>query len=363
VSLPAEKFTLKGYDFAAQMRLHWSFICQTVPRPSALSAFENWLTARIYGMRGQGWIDRLELNVASRACEILGLRLVEGPQVALSGHDATNWTQYADVGYQVLCRGVSAFETTLSDMLRDGDVDRRFFAKVYGPLTTWLRGSGLGDEFEPLKSVVRVHVFQHFSVRRGVLVLGRPSIGKTGNTQPVAIASLPSQLTALMLSRGLASLDVDKNIAPKGFVTETMVAALKREMAADHSASVQLSAEDGRKVLGHPDIGIGCTSLTSGDVVKRLKITKPTVIYLCKNGFLAQFRHTPFRRDGSVSICSASVADFEKTYVSLGAFAARSICRQGALAIKMKNAGTQMLAMPPKYSRIFWRTDLEAWHH
>jgi len=32
---------------------------------------------------------------------------------------------------------------------------------------TWLKSLSLGDEFEPLRDVVRRHIFDHFSVRRG----------------------------------------------------------------------------------------------------------------------------------------------------------------------------------------------------
>jgi hypothetical protein len=50
---------------------------------------------------------------------------------------------------------------------------------------------------------------------------------------------------------------------------------------------------------------------------------------------------------------------FEQTYVSLGLVVAKHQCRQGALAIKLKNAETPMLAMPPQYSRIYWKDDIE----
>lgn len=359
IVLPAEKFTLRGYDFAAQMRLHWPEITQSVSKSCALSPFENWLTARIGRMRGKGWIDGLELNVTSRACEILGLRLVEGPNVALSGYDAAGWARYADVGYQIMHGGIDAFEAALSEMLKGSDVDRRFFSKVYGPLTTWLNGRGLGDESEPLKSVVRAHIFGNFAVRRGVLVLGRPSIGKTGNSQSIAIAGLPKRLTALMLKRGLASQDVDGNIAPEGFVTETMIAALKREPSHRPRASGEQDALSDERELEPLGIKVRSSVITVSDVVKRLKVTKPTVLYLCKNGLLKQLQSPSCQRDGSVAISAKSVEKFTRTYVSLGCFAAKRKCRQGALAIKLKNADIPMLAMPPKFSRIYRRTDLE----
>lgn len=359
MSLPVEKFTLGGYDFAAQMRLHWLKISQSAPKLCAPSVFENWLTKRIGGIRGQRWIDQLELNVASRACEVLGLRLLEGPCAALSGHDADDWARYADVGFHIMRGGVGAFECALSDMLKDDGVDQRFFSKVYGPLTAWLNGRGLGDEFEPLKSVVRAHIFENFAVRRGVHVLGLPSVGKSGNSQRVYVADLPKWLVYLLLQRGLAREGSDGCLVSEGFVTQIMIAALKREAAERHRISHQQVVENRRLNIVRAEtdhVGVG---MTADDVVKRLKITKPTVHYLGKNSLLRQLQNDPSQRVGSVSICSDSVAEFEKTYVSIGAFAAQKDLRQGALAIKLKNANIQMLAMPPKYSRIFWRANLK----
>lgn len=360
VSLPAEKFTLRGYDFAAQLRLHWQEICRAAPKPCAPSAFENWLMARIGGLCGQGWIDSLELNVATRACEILGLRLVEGPQTALSGHDATGWARYADAGYEVLRGGDRAFEVALSDMLKGKDIDRRFFSKVYGPLTTWLNGRSLGDEFEPLRTVVRAYIFGNFAVRRGVLVLGRASVGKIGNIQSVAALGLPKRLTDLMLQRGLANLDADGNVVPEGFVTETMISALKREPSYRRSSIDQQAAQHGGRDCASLGMLARNNVMTVRGVVQRLKVTKPTVLYLCKNGLLEQLQSPCCQRDGSVAISAKSVERFAKTYVSLGRFAAKRECRQGALAIKLKNADVPMLAMPPKFSRIYRQTDLNA---
>jgi len=152
----------------------------------------------------------------------------------------------------------------------------------------------------------------------------------------------------------------DGNVIAEGFVTQTMIAAIEREMAADRSTNGQQAMKHDRTILGRPETETNDTGLTTVEVVKRLKITKPTVLYLCKNGLLAQPQNRACRRAGSLSICGEPVANFEKTFVSLGNFAAQSTCRRGALAIRLKNAGTQMLAMPPKYSRIFWRVDFES---
>ena len=123
----------------------------------------------------------------------------------------------------MLQKGQAAFENALSEMLKEAGVDRRFYMKVYGPLTVWLNGSGIGREFEPLRAIVRNHIIRHFSVRRGVLVLGRPSEGKRANPSTSCAVNVPKSLETLMLKRELAVELVNGAVVPEGFVTRSML--------------------------------------------------------------------------------------------------------------------------------------------
>jgi len=69
-----------------------------------------------------------------------------------------------------------------------------------------------------------------------------------------------------------------------------------------------------------------------------------------------------FQRNGAVMICTQSVEQFSKTYVSLGRIAKKLKCRQGVLAIKLKTVDVPMLAMPPKFSPIYRQIDFEHMH-
>ena len=75
VNLPPEKFSKDARDFSAQLRKHYGRVVDQPMIPAGHSTFEQYLTDRILKGRGDQWIDRLELNVVSRACEVLGLRI------------------------------------------------------------------------------------------------------------------------------------------------------------------------------------------------------------------------------------------------------------------------------------------------
>ncbi|WP_378946274.1 hypothetical protein [Paracoccus sp. R86501] len=73
VCLPAEKFYKDAKDFAAQLWKYHGWILDQPVAQVNCSAFELDLTNRILSGQGERWFDRLELNVASRAYEVLGL--------------------------------------------------------------------------------------------------------------------------------------------------------------------------------------------------------------------------------------------------------------------------------------------------
>lgn len=127
--------------------------------------------------------------------------------------------------------GPVALSDCLAAMAREEGVNGRFFGRLFGPWTTWLKSRSLGDEFEPLRDVVRRHVFDCFSVRRGVLVLGVPSEGKAAlNAQkPFPLKGFAKRNSEDLVRRGLAKRQDDGTIVPMGFVTQRMLEAYERE--------------------------------------------------------------------------------------------------------------------------------------
>lgn len=279
-----------------------------------------------------------------------------------------------------------------------------FFSRVYGPFTIWLNGRGLGDEFEPLRDFVRCRIFASFVVRRGILVLGKPSLGgdRREVTDDMALNDMPEDLLHLIRQRGLAYLAKDGKWLIKGFVTSAMVDALRRELSelvnmeiaarllGLPQAAVLMQIEAGalapRLTMPSGDFLFDCgtlrswrqlaavneagllqrfddrnnTALTLAEVAKRLKITLKTAFYLAQNGFLGADPTSSAGRAGTAAAHITSVVAFEDVFVSIGQLAALAHTPQGALAIRLRNAGVAMVAMPPGLSRIYWRHDIRA---
>ncbi|WP_378948398.1 TniQ family protein [Paracoccus sp. R86501] len=356
VCLPAEKFYKDAKDFAAQLRKYHGWILDQPVAQANASPFELDLTNRILNGRGERWFDRLELNVASRACEVLGLRIAKGPLAALKGHSEAEWMTYGAQGYDILKDGPLALSDCLAAMAREDGVDSRFFGRLFGPWMAWLKSRGLGDEFEPLRDVVRRHVFSNFSVRKGVLVLGVASdgIASLNEQQSLSLEGYAKRNAEDLVSRGLAERDAAGDIMPMSFVTQKMLDAYEREKtsfrAAGYSSRNAADEENAQ-----------CGSLISvSEAARRLRVTVKTVAYLVQHGLLCGLAASCRYRRGTTVVTANSLKQFQETFISLGQLAAVTQRPQGALSMKLRNASVALLAMPHELSRVYWREDVSA---
>lgn len=351
----------------------------------------------------------MELNVASRACEVFGLLREKGPDGRLSGHSEAEWTRFGQSGFEVFRHGQEAVTKEMERLLSSPGADRRFFSRVYGPFTTWLNDRGLGDEFEPLRDLVRGCIFNRFAVRRGILVLGRqsPGFGRHDGGDSTSLADMSESLCSLMRKRGLVYLADDGTPRLQGFAVPAMVVAMRAEHDnAEHDNLVDMASAAALLGLPRPDLqghvdtgtlipqqvtpagdGLFDRSMlrawyrrlntrsygddaryelserfapkTVAEVMRQLKITRKTVFCLIENGFLNAVRGSSALRAGTAAVDSLSLAAFGDVFVSIGHLSVLSGIPQGALAMRLRNADVATLAMPPSLSRIYRRDDID----
>ena len=229
-----------------------------------------------------------------------------GPNALLVGHSEADWMSFGALGYDVLKEGPTALANGLATMAREDGVEGRFFGRVFGAWTTWLKSRSLGDEFEPLRDVVRRHVFDHFSVRRGVLVLGVPA--SPDARKSLSLEGFAKRNAEDLVRRGLAKRQADGSIVPMGFATQRMLEAYERERKVfsarkGSGAKVEVEAQDAdaAEVAGE-------THLSISAVAQELRGTAKTVGYLVENGLLHGV-------DATQSDCLLSMAaDFTETW-------------------------------------------------
>ncbi len=210
-----------------------------------------------------------------------------------------------------------------------------------------MKSRSLGDEFEPLRDIVRRHIFDHFSVRRGVLVLGVPSEGMASPNArtSLSLTGFAKRNAEDLARRGLARRQADGPIVPMGFVTQRMLEAYEREKkfffaqrGAGANVAVQAHRADAVVEPGGIQISISA-------VAQELRVTARTVVYLVENGLLHGVDASELYRRGTTVVTAASLARLRGTFISLGELAEITRRPQGALSMKLRNAGVALLAM------------------
>lgn len=360
VCLPTEKFYKDAKDFAAQLRKHHAWILNQSAVQANNSSFEAYLTDRILSGRGELWIDRLELNVASRACEVLGLRIAMGSETVLTGHSESDWMDYGAIGYEVLKDGPGALSDCLAAMARKNCADGRFFGRLFGPWMAWLKSRSLSDEFEPLRDVVRRHVFDNFSIRKGVLVLGVPSEG-TASSNPqksLSLTGFAKRNAEDLILRGLATRDAGGGIVPRTFVTQQMLDAYERERKFFRAGQSSYENDETGAYGADNASASGKSWLSVSDAARQLRVTIKTMGYLIEHGLLCGVDTLEIYRRGATVVTAESLTQFQESFISLGALAEVMKRPKGALSMKLRNAKVAMLAIPHDLSRIYWREDV-----
>lgn len=141
--------------------------------PSDLS---EWVLSRLSGGHGPEWLDRQPVDLAARACEMLGVTIALGTHVNLRETSAAQWAEAGHVGFGYASRGEEgirealdvAYDDFVSNGLRGGP------QQVFGRLYQWLQFSKNDKPSGPIREVVREFILDHFAIEEGTDLFGSP---------------------------------------------------------------------------------------------------------------------------------------------------------------------------------------------
>ena len=144
--------------------------------PQRLSDLQVYLMDSLAGAKGPLWLDSQPIDLAARACEMLGIILTAGTHVNLKTLPDTAWNEAGNVGFGYACRGEEgimealqlAFDRFESAGVRGGP------QKVLGRLYQWLQFSKNDKPTGPIREIVRDFILDHFPIAKGVELFGEP---------------------------------------------------------------------------------------------------------------------------------------------------------------------------------------------
>lgn len=174
IRLPTERYTKGNYDTAALILQHLDHLRDTGNAEASTSPtdLERYLRSRLARRRGKEWIDRLALGVVSRCSEMLGARIMFGPDAKASELSEQMLHDAGSVGFDVLRRGPDALRRCLV-MLKQGNLESDgYHTHDLGVFFYWLTASRSPKEMRPIRRIVRDFVVDHYPLDPGRVILG-----------------------------------------------------------------------------------------------------------------------------------------------------------------------------------------------
>lgn len=198
-----------------------------------VSDLQVYVMNRLAGKNGPSWLDNQPIDLAARACEMLGVILTAGTHANLKLLTDKEWNDAGQVGYGYTSRGEVGVRQALQLA-----VDR--FATtglgggpqaVFGRLYQWLQFNTNKKPNGPIRDVVREFILDKFAI-----VAGTDLFGELVERQRVhsvfSLAKLtgdhPMTINRAMISSGLMEGELEKTLASNVFDAEAGEALMQR---------------------------------------------------------------------------------------------------------------------------------------
>ncbi|UOA26052.1 TniQ family protein [Pseudosulfitobacter sp. DSM 107133] len=139
-----------------------------------VSALQTYITERLAGKPGPTWLDGQPIDLAARACEMLGVIFSAGTHVNLKLLSDPEWNDAGHVGFGYAARGEAGIMEALQlamDRFNQAGL-RGGPQKVFGRLYQWLQFSKTNKAVGPIRGIVREFISDNFPLEVGSDLFG-----------------------------------------------------------------------------------------------------------------------------------------------------------------------------------------------
>ncbi|MBO9429627.1 TniQ family protein [Sulfitobacter sp. R18_1] len=198
-----------------------------------VSKLQTYIMERLAGRAGPAWLDSQPIDLAARACEMLGVILSAGTHANLKLLTDVEWNDAGHVGFGYASRGEKGVWEALRlvvDRFEQADL-RGGPQKVFGRLYQWLQFSKNKKAVGPIRDVVREFVLDNFPIETGSDLFGEP-VEQQRVHSSYSLANLtgdhPKTINRAMVLSGLMEGNPDKVSASKVFDAKAGEAIMER---------------------------------------------------------------------------------------------------------------------------------------
>ena len=267
LTIPPEKYTIHNYDFIGQVERNWLLVSRSSEDGAyrTSSDLERYIVDRLEGVECNGFLDQMPMFIATRLCEVLGFVMLFGPASKLADATDEDLHRAGQAGFDALRAGKESLLEVLHSLRSEISTSTMRQRSDLGAFYEWLRLSSFPEEMEPIRSIVRDYIFEHYPVPDGYEILGRPCAQRTVYTVEAACKALGierKRISRYLVGDGAA----ERNETAEGI-------SLKR--AIDHKDVAKISEEMRGRV-------------TSSEALEMLNIKHRTLQDLCELGLVEQ---------------------------------------------------------------------------
>jgi hypothetical protein len=175
---------------------------------------EHYIRKRLNGDPSNAFLDALPLHIATRLCEVLGFVLDCGAERMITSATDDELRRAGQTGLNALRTGEEWLYVALDMLVTPNALQTVRHRSDLGAFFEWLRSSSLGEEFGPLRDMVRDYIFRTYPVGKGELVVGQACPEAKTYTINSAWHSLGMQrkrMNRFLIDEGKANKDLGRN--------------------------------------------------------------------------------------------------------------------------------------------------------
>ena len=181
---------------------------KSTPKRSA-TALEQYLFARFMNTAEPNWLNQIEMQVATKTCEMLGAVLIYGPNVNLDAFTDDDWLAAGAKGFAIAVNGRDAVCDALSYLQKRPGSPTGGPQAHWGRFYQWLAYGQKGARFKPILDLAREHIISSYPIAVGTKILG-----ETCETRKVHSLMSAQKETGLHPKR-LRTLLIDEGFLPE----------------------------------------------------------------------------------------------------------------------------------------------------
>ena len=144
-------------------------------KPEDPSDLQDYILSRLRGQKGTAWLDSQPIDLAAKACEMLGIVILFDVDVHLPSLTQSELHRAGHVGFSYASRGEEGLNEAFN-LLFERFKEKKLKGaqqKVFGKLYKWLQFKKNVKPTGPIKEVLREYILNHFPIPQGEEILGQ----------------------------------------------------------------------------------------------------------------------------------------------------------------------------------------------